>query len=188
MGNFTRQEGIGNLLMKRISYFPKSLRLAALMLVMALIAAACGSQPTATAEPEAAPTEVEAEAPTAEPETAPTEEEVQAEAVPAQPDVLADTLPCEVAIIDSDETTLSIRFREPTDDQSLMIGAVRPSMALRIDQMQDREGATWYRTINPGTNTPFGWVEARYIVLSEDCVSGDGGGGNAAETATEESD
>jgi len=141
------------------------------VMVMVAIIAACGTQPTAAPNPTTAPTET--------PETA----ETEAESAPLLPDVIADTLPCPATIIDSDETTLSIRFREPTDDAALMIGAVRPNMAIRIDQMREREGVTWYRTINPGTNTPFGWVQAGYIVLSEDCVTG-----GAEEIATEESD
>jgi hypothetical protein len=153
------------------------------LVVLAFLLVACGgTEPTATEEPTAAEAETVDE--TEEPTEAPTEVPTEIPVVEFD-GVVADTLPCEAAIIASSERRLNVRFREPTTDQSLMVGPLSPGTPLRLIELRDVDGVFWYRTINPVNNVNFGWIEARYLTLGEGCVTGAGDAGDDTE-ATEE--
>ncbi|MDQ7024667.1 MAG: hypothetical protein Q9P01_20915 [Anaerolineae bacterium] len=149
--------------------------------VLLLFLAACGSDASETEEPEAVATETEAVVETEEPTAIPVIE---------FDGVIADALPCEATIIPSDESRLNVRFREPTSDQSLMVGPLVPETPIRLVELADEDGTIWYRTVNPVSNITFNWIEARYIVLGDDCMAGDAAVDDteATEEATEESD
>ena len=163
------------------------------MLLLALLLAACGGSDTTTEEPTEADAETvtETEEPTEEAEAEPTEaEEIEEEptAVPVVEfdGVIADNIPCDAMIVPAEQSTLEIRFREPTTNMELMIGRVRPETAIGIIEMREVDGVVWYRTLF--NNTFFGWIEAQYIVLGEDCVTGAGAADSDDAEATEEMD
>lgn len=166
--------------MNHVTFYRNKAWLMVGVLSLALFLAACGgaTETPPTAEPEAV--ETEEEAPTAESEAVETEEEEQAptDAPAASANassadgIIADTFPCPATIIPSDQSTLSIRFREPTTDAALMVGRLRPETAIRLVESTEVDGVLWYRAVNPANNTPFNYIEAQYIVLGEGCVSG----------------
>jgi hypothetical protein len=153
------------------------------MLLLVLLVAACGgSDSTATEEA----TEVDAETVTE------TEEATEAEEPTLEPTdvpvvefdgVIADTLPCEATIIPSNERRLNIRYNDPEAAQPAMIGAVVPGTALRIIEVNEVDGVSWYRSMLG--NSFHGWIEAQYFVLGEGCVTGTATDSDDAE-ATEE--
>jgi hypothetical protein len=173
--NFTdNQDWFRKNLMNDITFAQNKTWLILGLLLLVFFLAACGSDTTETEEP----TTVETEEPTAveteaEPQQVADPTEVPTEVSAIEFDgVVADTFPCEATIIPSTERRLNVRFREPTTDQALMVGPLVPETPIRLIEVRDVEGTVWYRTENPANNISFHWIEARYIVLGEGCVSG----------------
>ena len=151
--------------MKSITVMHRYWMLVIVFMMIGSLISACSSEP-ATTTAGTTDTESDSSSITATQTTRPTQEPT---VVPDQPAVFADTLPCSATIIESSQSRLNIRYREPTSDESLNIGALRPGTPVLLDEMQEVDGIVWYEPVL--NNISQGWVQARWIVLGDDCVT-----------------
>ena len=154
--------------------FSRNGALLAILVLLALVLAACGGGAATESPTQSDATSAETSPTTASDETEAVESETEAveateeAAASSLPETVASTFPCIATVVEDQGSVLQILHRD-ANNASQVIRASRAAQEMELAEMVVNEEGVWYRVT--ANNRTMGFVDPKFIILGEACAA-----------------